>query len=505
MRRVASLLAAAILLITPVVLAFFSGGYFVEPRLIAGIVVWAGVIVLCAFGPLPFPRSGPGRLALAGLAGVAVWSAISIAWAPQGGPAKENVERLVLYVGAFVLAVGALRTAPARRVVEPAIAAGATIVVSYGLSERLLPGVIDLTNSGRAHGRLEQPITYWNAEGMLAAVGLVLCGRLAGDRSRPLAVRVLAAAAAAPLGAGLYLSFSRGALAVSVVGLIVLVALLPRRSTLEGAGLALVPALLGGLAAGLLGAVDEVDGPLSPRERDGAILVVALVAAGVSAWRARRAAGEDAALPGGRRLVLVAAGVVVLAVAGLVVGGLREKPSAAALGDAGAGRLVSASSNRYEYWRVGGRAFLDHPLDGLGSAGFRVRWLERRPVPEAVLEVHSIELEMAAELGLVGLLAFAAFVLGVAWAAVRALGRRPELAAGGAAALLAWLLHASIDWDWQLPAVTLPALALAGLVVVLAELPAFAPAAADQISAGSDGNAGSRDGAGRGAVPSTAS
>jgi hypothetical protein len=327
------------------------------------------------------------------------------------------------------------------------------------------------------------------------------------------AIRALAAAAAAPLGAGLYLSFSRGALAVAAVGLVVLVALLPRRSTLEGAALALGPAVLGGLAAGLLGAVDEVSGPLSARERDGAILLAALVvvvlaAAGLSAWRARRATGRpDAPLPGGRRLVLVAAGVVVVAVAGLIVGGLREKPSAAALGDAGAARLVSASSNRYEYWRVGGRAFLDHPLDGLGSGGFRVRWLERRPVPEAVLEVHSIELEMGGELGLVGLLSFAALVLGVAWAAARALTRRPELAAGSVAALLAWFLHASIDWDWQLPAVTLPALTLAGLVVVLAEALKQAPGTpgADPVRAGTDGSAGSPDGAGRGAVPSTAS
>ena len=38
-----------------------------------------------------------------------------------------------------------------------------------------------------------------------------------------------------------------------------------------------------------------------------------------------------------------------------------------------------------------------------------------------------------------------------------------------AAAALAWLLHASIDWDWQLPAVSLPALVLAGALVVISE------------------------------------
>jgi O-antigen ligase len=84
--------------------------------------------------------------------------------------------------------------------------------------------------------------------------------------------------------------------------------------------------------------------------------------------------------------------------------------------------------------------------------------------------VHSIELEMASDLGIVGLLAFFAFAGGVAWAGWRAMRVRPELAAGSVAALSAWLLHASIDWDWQLPAVTLPAIVMAGLLIAVSEL-----------------------------------
>jgi hypothetical protein len=43
------------------------------------------------------------------------------------------------------------------------------------------------------------------------------------------------------------------------------------------------------------------------------------------------------------------------------------------------------------------------------------------------------------------------------------------VAAGPCAAALVWFVHASIDWDWQLPAVTLPAIVLAGALVVLSE------------------------------------
>ena len=73
-------------------------------------------------------------------------------------------------------------------------------------------------------------------------------------------------------------------------------------------------------------------------------------------------------------------------------------------------------------------------------------------------DTHSLEFEVAAELGLVGLLALALMCGGVAVTARRALARHGPLAAGAAAALVVWFLHASIDWDWEMPAVTLPAL-----------------------------------------------
>ena len=41
MRRAVVIAATAVALVSPTVLAFFSGGYFAEPRLLAGLVVWA--------------------------------------------------------------------------------------------------------------------------------------------------------------------------------------------------------------------------------------------------------------------------------------------------------------------------------------------------------------------------------------------------------------------------------------------------------------------------------
>jgi hypothetical protein len=472
MRRAVLVVAAACLLTGPIVLAFFAGGYHTEPRLVAALATWILVALVACLMPGVLPRTGAGRAALGGLVALALWSAVSIAWAPLGGPAVEVVQRLALYVGALLLALGVLRSPSAMRAVEPALAAGATVVVGYGLAGRLLPGLIELARSRSAGGRLEQPITYWNGEGAVAAMGLVLCARVAGDRARPSAVRALAAAAAAPLGAGLYLTYSRGAIAVAALGLAVLVAMAPTRAQVTASAVALAAAAVAAAAAAAFPAVASAGGTSADRTREGAIVLalVVLVAVAAAAWTARRADATDRPLPRSAKLAPFAAAVVLGVVAGLVVGGLAERQSATELATgADATRLTTASSNRYEYWRVGARAFADHPVAGLGAAGFRVEWLRERTIPEAVRDAHSLEVEIAAELGLVGLAAFAAMVAGMAVAARRALRRSRATAAGWCAALLVWLLHASIDWDWQLPAVTLPAIVLAGAVLALSE------------------------------------
>src|SRR3954453_634648 len=134
MRRAVPAAAAACLLIAPTALAFWSGGYYSEPQLVAAIVFWALVLALAVAAPAPVPRTLPGALAVAGLALIAVWSAVSLLWAPLGGPAIDSVQRLVLSLGALLLAIGALRSRWALRAVEPALAAGATVVIAYGLA-----------------------------------------------------------------------------------------------------------------------------------------------------------------------------------------------------------------------------------------------------------------------------------------------------------------------------------------------------------------------------------
>ena len=111
------------------------------------------------------------------------------------------------------------------------------------------------------------------------------------------------------------------------------------------------------------------------------------------------------------------------------------------------------------------------PAAGEGSGGFQAAWLRERQFREPVRDAHSLYLETAAELGLVGLALLLALLGGR-----RRRGRRagPALA-GAVAALAAFALHAGIDWDWELPALTLVALALAGLVLATSPAGARAP------------------------------
>jgi hypothetical protein len=478
MRRAVLLTAAAVLLVGPTVLAFFSGGYFDEPRLVATLAAWLLVLLTALVGSQPLPVSVPGRLAAGGLALIAVWSGLSIAWAPLSEAASGNFVRVVLYLGALLSAAALLRQREASRAMEPLIAVGVLVVIGYGLSERFLPGIVDLSASGKALGRLEQPITYWNAEGALAAIGLVLCARLAGARSRASLMRVLAAAAYVPLGIGVYLSYSRGAIAAALVGLIVLAATAPSRAQLRACGAAVIAGVIASIACSRLPGVSSLEGSVDARQRDGAValavVIVLMLAAAFLQTRwtqaERRGSTSLGRVAFAGRLPLLAWLAVTASLTALVVLGLSERGSVDELERRqGASRLFSVESRRYDYWRVGLDAFADRPLAGVGAGGFRVEWLRERPVSENALEVHSLPLEMAAELGVVGLLGLCLMLGGVSVAARRALRRHPALAPGACAGATVWCLHAAIDWDWQLPAVTLPAVVMAGLLIALSE------------------------------------
>jgi O-antigen ligase len=463
-------LAAAPLLALPVVLAFFSGGYFDQPRLVAGLLACAALLIVAVVAPRPLPATLAGRCVAAALALLAAWTALSVTWAPLPGRALDDAERVALYLVVFLVAAAILRGAAARAV-EPGLLAGIVLVCCYALSERVLPGLVDLDSSRSAAGRLEQPVTYWNAMGLLAALGLVLAVRGAGDARRPRWAQSAAAAAAPVTGAVLMLTFSRGAIVAAFAGLVVVALLTPTRQGAVAARYCVAAALAAAVAVALLPAVRTLDG--DSRDLQGAVALVVLLALTLLVvYATRRPVGAaEAARPDRVRRATVA-GIVAAFVALILVAAAVEKGVGTPETGATASRLASAQSNRYAYWRVAVDTFTEHPLRGIGSGGFRQVWLEKRDIRETVSDAHSLYLETAAELGLVGLL-----LLGVVIGGLVACGRRVvradrDAAVGPVAALATFGLHAGLDWDWEMPAVTLIAVLLAAVLVTGADPPA---------------------------------
>jgi hypothetical protein len=464
--------ARAVLLAGPTALAFFSGGYFDGPRAWAGLIAWALVAVALLASPGPIANRR-GWLALGSLGALAAWTLLSITWAPIAGRAYHAGQTVFVYAGVLLAAAVLLRPPSARAMVEPALAAGALIVIGYGISERLLPGLLHFSQSISAQGRLEQPLTYWNAMGELAALGFVLAARLAGSTGRPAAVRLSAAAAAAPLGMGLYLSFSRGALFAWVAGLVVLVVLAPQREQLRALVVTVAAGALAAAAAAPFHSVTSLAGAQSTRERQGAItlalLALIVVAVVLVQWRpAHSRSAKTIRLP--RAAPWIALGLIVVGLGLAILVGAKEKavsPSGTA-----ANRLVTLQSNRYAYWSVALRAFGGEPLRGIGAGGWAVDWLRYRHINDFAQDAHSLPLQTLAELGIVGAALLLAFFAGVGLSAADAYRSAPAQAAGVIAGFVAYAAHAPLDWDWQMPAVTLIAMVLAGAVIALPEIPA---------------------------------
>ena len=150
------------------------------------------------------------------------------------------------------------------------------------------------------------------------------------------------------------------------------------------------------------------------------------------------------------RGVAAAAGVLLAVALALPAGGLADD-------------LAEHGGDRPWYWHVAWQEVADAPLIGRGAGTFELSWLGQQPIDRSVVDAHSLYLETLAELGVVGLVLLALALAPPLVVALRH-GRAPA-AAGG---YVAFLFHAGIDWDWEMPAVTVAGLLCGSAILVAA-------------------------------------
>ena len=434
---------------------------------------WAALALLfvTAAAVILVPALEGGGLDLAfvgGLAALTAWIGLSAIWSESRPQSMLELERALVYCGGVL----ALLVVARRRTLGSALAgllAASVALCVHALATRLAPDHVHWAGSSLGF-RLAGVFRYPNALGITAVLGLLLAlGLVADARSAP--ARAAAAAGTVPLALALYLATSRGAWLSLVLGLAAALALAPERRRLARTLLPL--AAVCALAVWLLSRSHPLtrwDDPAGAAH-DGhrmAIAALALAAAAALTVLPRTRGALAAALVAGALAIAVAPSSPVARVA--AGPGAPVVPGAPGEGTTPGDLLFSASSNsRTEYWRVAAIDAVHHPLLGSGAGTFVSEWYRHRRVRVAVQDAHSLYLETLAELGAVGL-ALLVLVLSVpVRAAVRA--RREPFVAGTFGAFAAFAIHAAVDWDWELPAVTLAGLFCAALLVVAARPP----------------------------------
>jgi len=467
--------------------SFNSGGFFPgQPALVA--IVLALVLVLrvtLAHNPLA-GISLAGTVAVGAFALLTGWTLISGLWSDAPGRALLEYDRALLYTLTLAVFARLPRRPGDLAWVVRLLAAAIVVVCAAGLTTRLAPDVWRVAPSA-ATDRLSYPLTYWNGFGVLAAIGAVLLVHLTTAVREPRAVRVLAAAASPIVVATIFYTFSRGAIAIGALGIVVLLAVSRPAGWPTGLA-AVVPACAGVLllavGADLL-ASDEFDTPAGIDEGHRLALVVAVGALFAGGLRAallgfdEPLAARRADRP--RRRMALAWG---LAAAALVVGAIAAGGPAFAerqydrfvSGDVTPetdqrARLLNPGNNgRLDHWDVALARFRADPLRGDGAGTYQIAWDRERSSGLDVVDAHSLYLEVLAELGAPGLLLLLVG-LGTLLGGLARLVPGPER--GPAAALLAagvvWALHAGLDWDWEMPATAIWLFAAGGWALAAPE------------------------------------
>ena len=419
------------------------------------------------------------------LALFALWTLLSGDWSDSPVRALVESDRALLYLLMLVF-VGLHARGPGRLAALLRWVALAIAVTSFvALLTRLLPATFP-TKAGFNNQRLQFPLTYWNAVGVFTALGVVLATHFTASEREPAGVRIAAAAALPIVAVTLYFSFSRGGIAVAIAGTALYIILAHPRGLAGALAAVTVPlavALHSAYGSELLAQNDYAGADARAQGRTLLVVVIACaIVAAVLRWQALRLDRRIIRARIGARtrtIMFSAVGItVLLALAVSIVAfdlptgsttsaapssratrprggrpplapdrGRQQRPPRhlARRASRGGRGAVARRRGGHVPARVGARA--------AGAAGAR----RRRAL--ALLRGAG----RAGWIGIALLLVVFAVPIGVAISRLWGPGRHTHAAFLAAAAAL--LIHAMVDWDWEMPALFVWFFGAAGAVI----------------------------------------
>ncbi|MGH2880667.1 MAG: O-antigen ligase family protein [Solirubrobacteraceae bacterium] len=491
------LLPAAVLVAVVITWIATGGGYESQPSLDSGYepdpwylgaLAIVALLCACAFGMGRVRMARSSKIAIVALLTYVAWSFASVLWAHDQGAAFHGSVRALVYFAAFAaFAILPWRDLSARLAMGAVIAGIGVIaiVTAAKVASVAAPGPLYLG------ARLAWPMGYYNADAVLFMGTAAVAIALGAQRSTPATARVIAIAIAGLCLQLAVLSQSRGWLFSVPIVLVLMLILIPGRVRLLL--FALLPAAATAAVAPLLlrvyGRATPSGETLSPARLNAvlhsqgshavhAMLIADVILAAVTGLlvvadrRLRLAPAAQRRFDRASRAVavaiLIAAAVIALvAVHGHVVGRVQSAWKSFAHttspSSGGYSHFTTLASDRPDIWRVALREFAANPLGGIGQDNFASAYVRLRHTYEQPRWTHSIELRLLTHTGVIGALLFAVFLVAALVAALR--GRRGTSQATAGILLVfgvVWLVQGSIDWFWEYPALSVPALAFAG-------------------------------------------
>jgi hypothetical protein len=471
------------------------------------LLVLLAAAMLGLFGRLRRP-SGPIAIALGGFVVYTLWSYASMAWASYPGGALSGSNRTLLYLLLFTL-FALMRWTPRR--VQAALVAYALGVGAIAVLMLFQMAIGKGDASFFPQGRLNSPTGYFNSDAALFMMLTLVSVGLSVRRELPSLLRGLMLALSL---AGLALSLlaeSRGWL--FTLPLVLLLAVWVSSDRLAVVGAAVPPTiglvvvlhrLLEVYTAGNVAHPVQRTVIVAAQHAGRAVLFACAVVFVVGSVAAMLAPLFVKNRPRGRQRTalgwtLTAVAVVAcLAGAEAATGGhpIHELKvqwtgfthPARPENNGASSHFATVGTQRYDAWRVAWEAFLAHPIGGLGQDNFADYYASRGRTGVQLEWTHSLEMRLLAHTGIVGTLAFLVFIVGALIGAIRTRRRGDPLARAMAGIaltpLIVWFVHGSLDWFWEIPALTGPAFAFLAAVGALstpedAVEAAHEPAAAD--------------------------